>query len=57
MMGGNLPDPHYWKADAERRAELLRSGRATDPLAGVVGLLWGLARLLLSGISRLWKRS
>jgi hypothetical protein len=56
MMGDHVPppdDPEYWKAQAERRSELLRSGRSTDGLAGVIlELLWGLARLLLSGLIR-----
>jgi hypothetical protein len=56
MIGAPIPppnDPEFWKAQAERRSELLRSGKATDEWAGVLALLWSLARLLCSGLIRL----
>lgn len=59
MMGYHVPppdDPEYWKAQAERRSELLRSGRSIDGLTGIIlELLGGLARLLFSGIIRLYQ--
>jgi hypothetical protein len=59
MMSGNPLPPQdllSMKAQADRRAELLRRGRSTDPFAGVLELLWGLVRLLFSGITRLWQK-
>jgi hypothetical protein len=62
-MGHHVPppdDPRYWKAQVERRSELLRSGRSTDRLAGVIlELVCGLTRLLFSGLIRLcqWGRA
>jgi hypothetical protein len=60
MMAGNpLPppqDPEYVKAQADYRSELLRSGRSTDPFAGVLELLGGLVRRIFSGITRVWQK-
>jgi hypothetical protein len=63
MMDYNVlpPDPDsgykYSKANAERHAELVRSGRATDgPAGALLELLWGLIRLIFSGLTRLWRQ-
>jgi len=60
MMGGNPlppdPNPDYWKAQAERRSELLRSGRSTDGLGGVLELFWSLGRFIFSVLTRPWKK-
>jgi hypothetical protein len=58
MMGGNPPqDPDYWKAQAGRPSELLRSGRSTDGLAGVIlALIGGLVRRIFSGSTRVWQK-
>ena len=58
MIDPSLPypppeDPQFSKAQTERRGELLRSGRSTDPLVGVLALLWGLVSLLFSVLTRL----
>ena len=59
MIDPSLPslppeDPKFLQAQTERRAELLRSGRATDGLAGgLLELLGGLVSLLRSGLTRL----
>jgi hypothetical protein len=58
MVGGNLSeDPHDWKAQAERHAELLRGGKSTDGVAGlIVDWLLGLCRVIFSGLARLWQK-
>ena len=58
MVGGNLSeDPHAWKTQAERHAELLRSGKSTDGVAGlIVDWLLGLCRFIFSGLARLWQK-
>jgi hypothetical protein len=57
MIGGIPPDPQHWQVDAERRAELLRSGRSTSGAVGViVDLLLGFFGGICSGLARLWRK-
>jgi hypothetical protein len=58
MIGGNIPDdPSYWKAHAERHAELLRSGKSTFGVVGVMtDLLLDVCGWIFAGIARLWRK-